>query len=40
MKAFVASLAAIVVISVGAAVTLNSVDRSAQHVYSVGFVRH
>ncbi len=40
MKAFLASLAAIAIISVGAAVVLGAFDRSAENVYSAKFVRH
>ncbi len=39
MKAFIASLAALVIIAGGAAIVLNSIDRSAEHVYSSGNVR-
>lgn len=40
MKAFLASLAAIAVISVSAAVVLGILDRSAERVYSTTSVRH
>lgn len=39
MKSFIASLVAIVIISVGAAVALGSLDWSSQRVYSSAFVR-
>jgi hypothetical protein len=39
MKAFLASLVAVIVISAGAAAVLNVVDRSAESVFSSGNVR-
>jgi hypothetical protein len=40
MKAFIASLIAITIISGTAAVVLQSLDRSAERVYSSAYVRH
>lgn len=40
MKAFLVSLVAITIISATAAVVLQSLDRSAEHVYSSAYVRH
>jgi ABC-type uncharacterized transport system permease subunit len=40
MKAFIASVAAIVVITAGAAFIFAAFDRSSQHVFSTQFVRH